>query len=87
MSSLQIKDFYSEYFPQMYFGRFFFPRIDYLVFFNYSNTATEIILCIYRNILHACKQEDFYFRGTYVIVHINIMLLRQKLEYELKFGS
>ena len=60
MSSLQIKDFYLEYFQRMYFAQFFFLCVDYSVVFSYINRVIglEIILCIYRNTLQAYNQED-----------------------------
>ena len=69
MSSLQIKDFYSEFFQRMYFGGFFFFCVDYSVVFNHSNTGIEIILCIYRNILQAYNQEDLTLE-VYMLLYI-----------------
>ena len=51
----------------MYFGRFFFPCVDYTVVFNYSNTGIEIILCVYNSILQGSNQEEFT-SGVYILL-------------------
>ena len=80
---MRVKDFYSEFFQQMYFGGFFFLCVDYSVVFYHSNTGIEIILRIYRNILQTYSQEDL--RGIYVVVHINVMLLRLFVQLLISF--
>ena len=69
VSSQQIKDFYTGYLQLMYFGRFFFPCVDYTVVFNYSNTGIEIILCVYNIILQGSNQEEFT-SGVYMLLYI-----------------